>query len=235
MGWNLVSAGVQGRLALGASTDSGSFFLFLGTCSDPPLDVLYDPDPDPDPDLDPNPSSAPDSLMTASRPSAIPTTTTNTATSPDLDVLLSEFDSALLASPFCPACGANPTPLRGDAHTGLWCGGGGGGTTNDAIELGGAGAVKGGCGWGIGIEGLRPLREAFVRHGYAGKILSLFSCINPSLARSHPGVILTRISSFSCFLLPTSRTSPSATRLPPCPSTALTASAARHWKVTAPC
>lgn len=63
---------------------------------------------------------------------------------------LAAFDRALVASPFCPACGATDAPLGGDATVGLKCIG------KDGRQ---------GCGWGIEMGSLAPLREAFAAHG----------------------------------------------------------------------
>lgn len=64
---------------------------------------------------------------------------------------LAAFDHALVSSPFCPACGATDSPLGGDANVGLRCTGQRNGQP--------------GCGWGIEMPVLAPLRQAFAAHG----------------------------------------------------------------------
>ncbi|GAA5865118.1 hypothetical protein JCM3774_002136 [Rhodotorula dairenensis] len=127
---------------------------------EPPLDVLFDEDDDP-----PVPSSTGLALpYLASAPSSDHNDYKVANSRRDDDVSsgelprlprpssddLAAFDRALVTSPFCPACGAANSPLGGDSTVGLRCMG------KDGQQ---------GCGWGIEMNVLGPLREAFAAHG----------------------------------------------------------------------
>ncbi|GAA5984659.1 hypothetical protein JCM10908_003446 [Rhodotorula pacifica] len=130
---------------------------------EPPLDVLLDDDPPPPspshfagipyvPDVD----SAPNAESTTSNPlsrhspaQASARASSAPSSSPSNDDLAA-FDAALISSPFCPACGATNSPLGGHSTVGLRC------TGSDG---------QSGCGWGIEMSVLAPLRAAFAAHG----------------------------------------------------------------------
>lgn len=113
--------------------------------AEPPLDVLLEDEPPA--------HSLPDYYASAADETGSSPLTGVDSGGGHADDDLAAFDHALVSSPFCPACGATDSPLGGDAKVGLRC-------TAQGQRNG-----QPGCGWGIEMPVLAPLREAFAAHG----------------------------------------------------------------------